>query len=48
MNDQQHAAQATMNAWRDVRETLRPGSKEYKEADERFKKAEAEYYRTRD
>ena len=39
--------QAVRAAWREVRDTHRPGSKEYEEADREFKKAEAEYYRAR-
>ena len=45
MNDRERAALETMTAWRAVRDTHPPGSKEYEQADREFKKAEIEYHK---
>jgi hypothetical protein len=37
----------TMNAWRDARDTLPQGSKKRLEADENYRKAQAEYFKQR-
>ena len=47
MNNEERAAWENMKALREVRDTLRPGSKEYEQADRDFKQAEAEYYRVK-
>ncbi|WP_283812054.1 hypothetical protein [Bradyrhizobium archetypum] len=40
MTDQAH--QSSVQAWREARDKMRPGSKEWKDADAELKKAEAE------
>lgn len=41
------ALQASVQAWREARDKIRPGSKEWKEADAELKKAETEWYKHR-
>ena len=42
MEPEERAAWETMRVLREVRDTLRPGTKEYDQADKEFRKAEAE------
>jgi hypothetical protein len=44
MEAEERAAWETMKALREVRNTHRLGSKEWEQADHKYKKAEAEYY----
>lgn len=43
----ERAALENMIALREARDASRPGSKEYKELDDAFKKTEANYYKVR-
>ncbi|WP_164940735.1 hypothetical protein [Bradyrhizobium zhanjiangense] len=45
MTDQAYAE--NVSAWREARDKMRPGSKEWEEADAELKKAEAELYKHR-
>lgn len=47
MDNDERVAWETMKAWREARDTHRPGSPQYEKADREFKKWEAEYYRVK-
>ncbi len=48
MNDRERAAYEAMRAFQDARDLCAPGSKEWKQLDLEFKKADFEYHKVRD